>query len=80
MHSYSLKTSTNNFFEIENLSIHSLINNVQQSRMGVWVGFQRKDLEVCTTHVGNQIEVNDVKATNFNCLISVIPNNTCCFL
>ncbi len=80
MHSYSLKTSTNNFFETENLSIHSLVSDVQQSRMGVWVGFQRKDLEVCTTLVSNQLEINDVKAANFNCLINVIPNNTCCFL
>jgi len=61
IHSYSLKTSINKFFEMENLIIHSLVSNVQQSRMGVWVGFQRKDLEVCTTHVGNQLEANDVK-------------------
>ncbi len=80
MHSYSLKTSTNNYFETKNLSIHSLVSNVQQSRMGVWVGFQRKDLEVCITPMGNQLQANDVKAANFNCLISVIPNNICYFL
>jgi hypothetical protein len=80
MHSYSLKTFTNNFFETENLSIHFLVSNVQQSRMGAWLGFQQKDLEVCTTPVGNQLDANNVKVANFNCLISVIPNNTCCFL
>jgi hypothetical protein len=71
-HSQSLKTTTNIIFETENLSIHSLVSNVQQSRMGAWVGFQRKDLEMCTRLVGKQLEVDD-----FNCLISVIPDSTC---
>ncbi len=74
MHSQSLKTTTNNIFETENLSIHSLVSNVQQSRMGAWVGFQRKDMEVCTTPMGR------LEADDFNCLINVIPNSTCCFL
>jgi len=54
--------------------LEHLVSNVQQSRMGAWVNFQRKDLEVCTTPMG-KLEGND-----FNCLISVIPDSTCCFL
>ncbi len=73
MHSQSLKTTTNNIFETENLSIHSLVSNVQQSRMGAWMGFQRKDVEVCTTPMGK------LEAGDFNCLISIIPDSTCCF-
>jgi len=51
-HPQSLKTTINNIFAIENLRINSLVSNVQQSNMGASVGFQRKDLEVCTMHVG----------------------------
>jgi len=58
-----------------NWKLEHLVNNVQQSRMGVWVGFQRKDLEVCTTTPMGKLEGDD-----FNCLISVIPYNTCYFL
>ncbi len=75
MHSQSLKSTTNKIFDAKNLSLHSLVSNVQQSRMGAWLGFQRLDLEVCTTPVGKQLEADD-----FNYLNSVIPDSTCCFL
>jgi hypothetical protein len=38
------------------------------------MGFQRNDLEVCTTPM-DKLEVDD-----FNCLISVIPDSTYYFL